>query len=142
MIFQMLLFVIWSADRSRSSVLVLHRGVVLLPLASALRIGGHKAQSKFPEILCQISFRKIFKSMNCAYMFVLGCVGLQRADHSPHRHHFPHRVLLLCELRARGNPGDAHPRLFWLPVGGKSQNLIGHSVSFHYDIMTSGFTLM
>lgn len=42
-----ILFLISSVGHSRSPVLVLHHGVVLLPLASALRIGGHKAQSKF-----------------------------------------------------------------------------------------------
>lgn len=51
------------------------------------------------------------------------CVpGFQGAGDSSHRHHIPHRFLLLCQLCEGWHSGDAGARLLWLPSGGKMQH--------------------
>lgn len=55
-----------------------------------------------------------------SYCVVCVCVpGFQGAGDSSHRHHIPHRFLLLCQLCEGWHSGDAAARLLRLPSGGK-----------------------
>lgn len=77
------------------------------------------------QVMSQTTDGELLKSPICcctssSYCVVCVCVpGFQGAGDSSHRHHIPHRFLLLCQLCEGWHSSDAAARLLRLPSGGK-----------------------